>query len=229
MPQDLNVIRLVERVARLRIETVVLPGGVELELRYIQPPPKAPGDPIAPRAPFYLARTEVTRAQYAAVTGRNAPTNPDFPQTEVTFDNAVQFCAALAKYLPGGYVRLPSVEDFTLACDRGGNREGQGWHARNSGLRLRATRESNPDQTGLYDLLGNAAEWLADDLPGRPDFRWTAGGNFRKPAQNLACSALEATQAASERDTIGFRVLWEPPPVAAAARPTDPETPNADP
>jgi formylglycine-generating enzyme required for sulfatase activity len=138
-------------------------------------------------AGFWMARTEVTVAQYArcVALGRCEPAGyegggvrfqqPSYPVTFVTFANARRYCA-----FRGG--RLPSEAEFERATRGAGRRAypwGQSFHGKlanhgrlgvdtsddSDGFAELAPVGSFPDGAtpeGVLDLAGNAAEWTSD-------------------------------------------------------------------
>ena len=125
--------------------------------------------------PCYLGETEVTVAQWArsAAEHGGAPAAPeaaaggdDRPITRVSWHDAQAFAA---RY---GY-RLPWEAEWEHAC-RGAAQEGaepwrdmalfgeHAWTGFNSGGALHAVATRRPNGFGLYDMLGNAAEWCLD-------------------------------------------------------------------
>jgi formylglycine-generating enzyme required for sulfatase activity len=140
----------------------------------------------------YMGRHEVTQAQYQSVMGSNpsyfvgalAPDAARRPVEQVSFDEAVAFCAALtaaeraAGRLPEGFVyRLPTEAEWEYACRAGTTTP---WHTGASlttaqanflGARANATWTMGqtaavgsyaPNAFGLYDMHGNVAEWCLD-------------------------------------------------------------------
>lgn len=138
-------------------------------------------------AGFWMARTEVTVAQYArcVALGRCEPAGyegggvrfqqPSYPVTFVTFANARRYCT-----FRGG--RLPTEAEFERAA-RGAGRRAYPWghsfhgklanHGRlgvdtsddSDGFAELAPVGSFPDGAtpeGILDLAGNAAEWTSD-------------------------------------------------------------------
>jgi hypothetical protein len=115
--------------------------------------------------PFLLARTETTNAQYRRLHPDHAGAD-DLPATSVDWTAAEAFCTAV-----GG--RLPTEAEWEYAARAGtdtpwsfGDNEARlgdhAWYSENSDGKAHpvATREPNP--WGLYDMHGNAWEWVAD-------------------------------------------------------------------
>jgi len=195
-------------------------------------------------AAFWMARTEVTVAEYArcVAVGRCGPAGfegggqrfqrPTLPVTLVTFDDAKRYCA-----FRGG--RLPSEAEFERAA-RGATRRrypwGQSWHPKltNHGrLGVDATDASDgfaelapvgsfPDGAtpeGILDLAGNAAEWT--DAAFTPDYgspptgeRTVRGGSFASSAAFLRGAARVGKSPETREPTLGFRCVWPTRPLS---------------
>jgi formylglycine-generating enzyme len=189
-------------------------------------------------AGFWMARTEVTVAEYArcVAAGRCGPAGfegggarfqrPTFPVTLVTFEDARHYCA-----FRGG--RLPTEAEFERAA-RGAARRpypwGQTFHGRlanhgrlgvdpsdlSDGFAELAPVGSFPDGAtpeGILDLAGNAAEWTADAFS--PDYsskagvdRAVRGGSFASSAAFLRGAARVGKSPETREPTLGFRCVW---------------------
>ena len=151
-----------------------------------------------------------------------------YPVISVTRAAAEAFCRWLTTKTGKRY-RLPTEAEWAhaaalasagnaLAADR---RDALAWHAGNAGARSHPAGTKRPDALGLFDLFGNAAEWVT-----RGDGSLvTRGGSFRDPADNVG-PAARAVQSESwtARDPqlpksrwwlsdapfVGFRIVREP-------------------
>jgi formylglycine-generating enzyme required for sulfatase activity len=112
---------------------------------------------------FWMARTEVTAAQYArrAGSGAAAAGDANLPATGVTWAEAKAYCGAI-----GG--RLPTETEWEFAA-RGGTSEryyatlsDSVWYEANSDDRPRRVGQKAPNAFGLHDMLGNVYEWVLD-------------------------------------------------------------------
>ncbi len=156
--------------------------------------------------PFLIGRTEVTWDMYDLFAlGRDArpggadaisrPSQPygapdynwghnGYPVISVTHEAAEAFCTWLSGRTGKTY-RLPTEAEWVRAAELAAaglsSREAITWHRGNSKETTHAVAKRKPDAHGLFDLFGNAAEWVATK-DGAPV---TRGGSFR--------DALDAT------------------------------------
>jgi formylglycine-generating enzyme required for sulfatase activity len=112
---------------------------------------------------FWIGQTPVTQSAYEKVMG----TNPSkfrgdlLPVENVSWDEANAFCLSVG-------MRLPTEAEWEWAS-RGGMeiaRYGQlgeiAWYRGNSSGRTHQVALKEPSGYGLYDMLGNVWEWVAD-------------------------------------------------------------------
>ncbi|HEX4129632.1 MAG TPA: SUMF1/EgtB/PvdO family nonheme iron enzyme [Pirellulales bacterium] len=129
--------------------------------------------------PFYISTTEVTQAQYYAVMGDNPARPHDGAQypyyhqnTNADWADADVFCKRLAAYaaFEPYQPRLPTEADWEYAARAGS--QGRyffgddpallpsfAWFSLQSPQPVGLLR---PNAAGLFDVLGNAAEWCSD-------------------------------------------------------------------
>jgi formylglycine-generating enzyme required for sulfatase activity len=130
--------------------------------------------------PFYLGTFPVTQREFACFRPehRNAfPGNPDHPAESLSWDDARDFLAWLAKEarnLPRGFVpRLPCEAEWEYACRAGTDTEyhsgdGEaaleevGWYDGNSGETTHPVGLKPGNAWGLHDMHGNVWEWCGD-------------------------------------------------------------------
>jgi len=146
---------------------------------------------------FFLGRTEVTQAQWIAVMGSN-PSNfsncgVDCPVENISWNDAQEFAKRLSDKTGKTY-RLPSEAEWEYAArarSRGkwsfGDDESQSadhaWYIKNSGLTTHAVAQKRPNAFGLFDMHGNAWEWVQDiwhvNYQGAPSdgSAWVNGGD----------------------------------------------------
>ncbi|HCK82571.1 MAG TPA: formylglycine-generating enzyme family protein [Candidatus Competibacter sp.] len=127
--------------------------------------------------PFYLGKYPITQRQYTAITSK-APIKPAGPSVaidQLTYAEAVAFCAALTK-ATGITVALPTEAQWEYACRAGtktrfwsGDREEDlakvGWYRENAGHKAREVGQKPANPWGFHDLHGNVCEFCRDMLP----------------------------------------------------------------
>lgn len=163
------------------------------------------GKPVAVE-PFLIGRTEVTWDMFDLyalhrddknVGGADAISRPSrpygapdynwghagYPVISVTRHAAEEFCRWLSARTGKRY-RLPTEAEWLRAAElaagpagSSGSRDSMTWHRGNSNGTTHPVGTRTADALGLFDLFGNAAEWVA----GADDRAMTRGGSFRDP------------------------------------------------
>jgi formylglycine-generating enzyme required for sulfatase activity len=136
------------------------------------------------RSRLWMARTEVTNAQFARFQGRDLfwdEGRADYPRG-VSWQQADTFCRRLAD-ASGFGVRLPSEAEWEYCCragssaiapeeDPGEGLQERAWFDGNSGGDPHPVATLAANEWGLHDMLGNVAEWCED----RPGDDWPYRG-----------------------------------------------------
>ncbi len=157
---------------------------------------------------FWLGQTEVTVAAYRkfAVASSRPHSSDDklVPVSGVTWAEAKGFCEAV-----GG--RLPTEAEWEYAARAGSTEPYYGaiaeiaWYAKNSDDAPHAVGKKQPNAFGLYDMLGNVAEWVLDRYFDKysPD----AAATGPEVEQPLVSNALAIARGGFwESDASGVRV-----------------------
>ena len=145
----------------------------------IQIKDEAPRHPVKISKGFWLGRTEITQAQWLQVMQTkpgpaefwNRPDWKTLPVVSTSWNMAQQFIAKLSKLDKRYRYRLPTEAEWEYAARAGSNDlrpvpleqlAEYAWMLKNSGdvQHPVATRKANA--FGLYDMLGNAWEWVDD-------------------------------------------------------------------
>lgn len=192
--------------------------GTTISFRMIPIP--APGG-ASDDHPFWIAATEVTWDQYdlfvygqdaaqSIVTERaDAITRPSkpylppdrgfghagYPAISMSHHAAEQFCTWLSAKTGKDY-RLPTEAQWQGACDAGSKSSqpliDRAWLSANSKDKTHAVATKAADANGVFDMLGNAAEWCtaADGT------HVARGGSYRDEVAEVDC-AVRVLESAS--------------------------------
>lgn len=122
---------------------------------------------------FYLAKTEVTQAQWKKIMGKNPSyfqSKDDHPVESVSWNDAVSFLKKMSLQ-SGKSFRLPTEAEWEYACRSGGKEEiycggnslkDLAWFDRTGGGSTQAVATQQPNGLGLYDMSGNVWEFCSD-------------------------------------------------------------------
>ena len=160
-----------------------------------------------------------------------------FPANSMSQYAALMYCKWLYKKT-GVFYRLPTEAEWEYAARAGsetaypfGNDDKQlgdyAWYAANSGNKYHPVKQKKPNAWGLYDMLGNVAEWTLDQYKDNyfeeikadtdePFLKPTSkhpitlkGGEFRDDADKLRCAArLKSDLKWNARDPQIPRSKW---------------------
>jgi formylglycine-generating enzyme required for sulfatase activity/tRNA A-37 threonylcarbamoyl transferase component Bud32 len=189
---------------------------------------------------FYLGTTEVTFRQFKSVMGRlpNAfkgePDDLDAPATMVSCGEAENFCKRLnadSKSTKDGWTyRLPTEAEWEYACRAGtktrfytGNKLGreQAVFGEAASKHPGKVAQFPANAWGLYDMHGNAAEWVADRYdakfyaesptqdptgPERRAYFVIRGGSVNDPPEQCRSARRQFKYPETALPSLGFRV-----------------------
>ena len=187
-----------EKAHTARQKIVELAKGVTLDMVYLPGGAFQMGSPDGvgssnehPRhavtlAPFYMAKTPITQAQWQAVMGGNPShwNEANRPVESVSWNDCQEFVKKLNATPPqspliqggsqGGWVfRLPTEAEWEYACRAGSqtaycfgdNANGLGeyaWFDGNAGGQTHPVGQKSPNAFGLLDMHGQVWEWCQD-------------------------------------------------------------------
>lgn len=178
---------------------------------------------------FWLFDTPCTQALWQAVMKRNPShfEGKERPVEHVSWEDCQKFIAKLNDQRPGLALALPTEAEWEYACRAGTNTARYGedldaiaWYHKNSNDQTHPVKQKKPNAWGLYDVLGNVAEWCHD---GRRNYvtdavvnplgpttagarRVIRGGGWRWGALHIRSAYRYANRSGYYRsDDLGFR------------------------
>jgi formylglycine-generating enzyme required for sulfatase activity len=119
---------------------------------------------------FYMGKYEVTQSQWKSVMGNNPSSEKgdNLPVEKVSWYEAKEFINKLNSLQDKFKFRLPSEAEWEYSARAGttgdyyGNLRSIGWFNENSVDKYHPVGQKKPNSFGLYDVLGNAWEWVED-------------------------------------------------------------------
>ena len=169
-----------------------------------------------PSLSIEMATTPVTLADWKDVMhGTIGVPNDDktVPVECVSFREAEAFCHRMNEARDGYIYRLPTKEEWEYACKGGGPSVvyGEpldiGWFRENSIWRVHPVGRKTPNGYGLYDMLGNVAEWTATRFAGNKRERVVCGRTSEEFAALLSKLHVGFENALCRKRLLGFRVV----------------------
>lgn len=183
---------------------------------------------------FWMAKTEVTQAQWTAIMGNNPSrfNGDDLPVENVSWDDAQEFIKKVndSGVIPEGWkVSLPTEAQWEYACRAGetgsysgGTIDQVAWYDDNSGSKTHAVGTKKSNAWGLHDMHGNVWEWCADcydeELSGGSDpsgpssgvYRVDRGGSWGNDAALCRAASRRWYYPDSRGNLLGFRPALVP-------------------
>lgn len=133
------------------------------------------------------------------------------PALSITHHAAVGYARWLARRTGLPY-RLPTEKEWERACRAGGDDEaaaqGRAWVRERAGERPHPVGTSGANGLGIFDLVGNVAEWVDDGSPALYP-QVAKGGAWTDPAATAGCGARRVSDPSwNERDPQNPQSIW---------------------
>lgn len=190
-------------------------------------------------ASFYICKFEVTQELWQAVMGQNPSGSwrntqsqvkgGKKPVVNVSRHDCIEFISKL-NMLTGKLYRLPKETEWEYAARGGKKSNGYkysgsnslnrvAWYKGNSGSMLHEVGQKEPNELGIFDMSGNAAEWCSDsfyyyyDLNRYyHDFGIVRGGrwNWEEGESEVTYRVGTLSPGNAAHDSIGLRLVMSP-------------------
>jgi len=166
------------------------------------------GSSYSPRFKMALPESEATVASFW-IDAFEAHGEDRMPLANVPLEQAQRHCEKLGK-------RLPTEVEWEVAARRGTLSEGRFRVAKKSerGAATVGTHAKDKTSDGVFDLLGNVAEWTATRWEGDLSKNIVRGSSFNVSNRGSFNSSIHARVPVSQRDSdidIGFRCASSDP------------------
>jgi formylglycine-generating enzyme required for sulfatase activity/serine/threonine protein kinase len=184
-----------------------------------------PAHPVTLSKEFWIGQTPVTQEAYERVTNRNPSQfkGQRLPVETLNWNEARSYCSAVN-------MRLPTEAEWEYAARAGSAASRYGpidsiaWYNGNSGNKTHEVAQKQKNAWGLYDMLGNVWQWVADwygdkyytpaaasDPQGPPDgtYRVLRGGSWDVSPWFARASYRYRNVSEGRYDDIGFRCAGE--------------------
>jgi formylglycine-generating enzyme required for sulfatase activity len=228
-----------------RKELVSVPGGMSA-----CPSDELPRHLVKITKSFEMGAYELTQSQWQVIMGSNPSffKGPERPVEQVTWDDAQEFINRLNARRDGYHYRLPTEAEWEYAAAAGArgpfagpDLDSMAWYditgkrgpipMTESEGDTQPVGKKKPNAWGLYDMLGNVAEWVqdwygatyyksssqadptgpseSDNGAGAP-YHVTRGGSWHSNPTYLRVSDRYQTVNVLRRRDTGFRLVREP-------------------
>lgn len=188
---------------------------------------------------LFILKYPVTQDLYFSVTNQNPSTfkGDKLPVETVSWIDAVSFCNTLSESFgkdkcyeidlaservtldseANGF-RLPTEAEWQYSCQAGNKaiRYGElgeiAWFKENSNNQTQEVGQKNPNDWGLYDMLGNVWEWCTDiyDESVYGSYRVFRGGGWCDKKRSVMATTRRRSHPFSFKiDDLGFRIVMK--------------------
>ena len=214
--------------------TITLPGGVELEMVYVEPGSFMMGD-IGEKKHreritegFWLGMYEVTQAQWGSVMGNNPShfKGANLPVESVSWNDCQDFIKklnALSEVKKSGWAyRLPTEKEWEYACRAGSTDDyckladgteimddtlvEVAWYHDKCNDKTHPVGQKKPNAFGFYDMHGNVWEWCEDLYQVGSSVRVRRGGSWGFGSRYCRASDRGYGHPGDRGSCFGFRL-----------------------
>lgn len=161
-----------------------------------------------PEGAFQIGITPVTQAEWEEIMGNNPSQfkGKNNPIESVSWNDCQEFIKKLNGSQKEYIYRLPDENEWEFAAGRDPiNIMDYAWCHENSGMTIHPVKKKNPNEYGLYDMLGNVWEWTNSFYYNL--YRVIRGGSWVNDARNLRAAGRDAARPDYRNGNVGFRLV----------------------
>lgn len=165
---------------------------------------------------FYIGESEVTQELWSAVMGYNPSIHQgggSLPVENVDLVECLEFVNRLDS-VSGLKFHIPSYPQWLYAGylskhfpSDGRTLDRFAWYKANAERITHSVKQKNPNRLGVYDMLGNVAEWT---LSGSDPLFIAAGGSYESERDMCADDVREFDHCNVKSGSLGFRLVLYP-------------------
>lgn len=167
---------------------------------------------IYPDGAFEIQETTVTQAQWVEIMGVNfsETKGKNNPVERISWHEAQLYIAKLNISQKKHIYRLPIEKEWEFASGKSPKDIlKSAWCCENSNYRTHPVKKKNPNEFGLYDMLGNVWEWCLDESHSGAA-RGIRGGDYNKWARYCVPTMRGCAEAGRRFTSVGFRMIRAP-------------------
>lgn len=163
---------------------------------------------------FYISETEVTQELWSTIMGNNPSIckGDSLPVENIDLVECLEFVNRLNS-VSGHHFYIPTYPEWLYVAhlgyqqSKGNTLDCIAWHSGNSNYSSHAVKQKRPDSLGVYDMIGNVAEWT---LSGSDPLFIVAGGSFDDEMDQIDADFHEFDHGEVKVSTIGLRLVSYP-------------------
>lgn len=162
---------------------------------------------------FLIGETEVTNALYKAVTSDSSTTSNELPKVYISYSAWESFIIKI-NYATNLTFAIPSADQWKYAAKGGKKSQGYtysgsntpgdvAWYAGNSSGTLHNVKQLAPNELGIYDMSGNAAEGVTTTATS--GYHLFYGGHYNSSKEGIVIN--ETTDIRYDNKLLGLRLI----------------------
>lgn len=168
---------------------------------------------------FLIGETEVTNTLYKEVTSNSSWASNNKPAISLFYSDWSSFITTL-NYTTNLNFAVPSAEQWKYAAKGGNISQGYkyagsnipgdvAWYAGNSGSTVHDVKQLAPNELGIYDMSGNATEWVTDNSSSSSgtECHDVYGGYYASPESKLGITTYTYKYDNSNRSHTTLRMI----------------------